>query len=45
MLEDKWLIWKFNHGSEDALRRIYEKYKNDLLALNRLLKATPIELL
>jgi RNA polymerase sigma-70 factor (ECF subfamily) len=33
MLEDKWLVWKFKAGSGDALRRIYEKYKNDLLAL------------
>jgi len=33
MLEDRLLIWKFKHGSKDALRRIYEKYKNDLLAL------------
>ena len=33
MLEDKLLLWKFKHGSRDALQRIYEKYKNDLLAL------------
>ncbi len=33
MLEDKMLLWKFRHGSTDALRRIYDKYKNDLLAL------------
>ena len=33
MLEDKLLVWKFRRGSKDALRRIYEKYKNDLLAL------------
>ncbi len=33
MVEDKILVWKFNRGSEDALRRIYEKYKNDLLGL------------
>jgi len=33
MLEDKLLIWKFKHGSDDALLRIYEKYKNDLLGL------------
>jgi RNA polymerase sigma factor (sigma-70 family) len=33
MLEDKLLIWKIKHGSSDALRRIYDKYKNDLLAL------------
>jgi len=33
MLEDKILIWKFKCGSKDALRRIYEKYKKDLLKL------------
>ncbi len=33
MLEDKLLLLKFKRGSPDALRRIYEKYKNDLLAL------------
>lgn len=33
MLEDKWLVWKFKHGSCNALQLIYEKYKNDLLAL------------
>jgi RNA polymerase sigma-70 factor (ECF subfamily) len=33
MLEDKLLVLKFKHGSTDALRRIYEKYKDDLLAL------------
>jgi RNA polymerase sigma factor (sigma-70 family) len=33
MLEDKLLILKFKHGSTDALRRIYEKYKDELLAL------------
>jgi RNA polymerase sigma-70 factor (ECF subfamily) len=33
MVEDKILVWKFNRGSKDALRRIYEKYKNDLLGL------------
>jgi len=33
MLEDKLLVWKLKYGSRDALRRIYEKYKNDLLAL------------
>ena len=34
MLEDKWLVWKFKHGSCNALQLIYEKYKNDLLALS-----------
>ena len=33
MLEDKILVFRFNRGSRDALRRIYEKYKNDLLGL------------
>jgi len=33
MVEDKLLIWKFKLGNTDALRRIYEKYKNDLLKL------------
>jgi RNA polymerase sigma-70 factor (ECF subfamily) len=33
MLEDKLLIWKFKRGSANALEQIYEKYKNDLLAL------------
>jgi RNA polymerase sigma-70 factor (ECF subfamily) len=33
MLEDKLLIWKFNRGDREALRSIYEKYKNDLVTL------------
>jgi RNA polymerase sigma-70 factor (ECF subfamily) len=33
MIEDKLLIWKFKCGSKDALRRIYEKYKNQMLKL------------
>jgi RNA polymerase sigma-70 factor (ECF subfamily) len=33
MVEDKILVRKFNRGSKDALRRIYEKYKDDLLGL------------
>jgi RNA polymerase sigma factor (sigma-70 family) len=33
MLEDKLLIWKFNRGSREALRGIYEKYKDDLVTL------------
>ncbi len=33
MVEDKILVWKFNRGSKDALRRIYEKFKDDLLGL------------
>jgi len=37
MLEDKVLIWQFKYGSSDALRRIYEKYKKDLLKLSAFL--------
>ena len=33
MLEDKLLIWKFNRGDTGVLRRIYEKYKDDLVTL------------
>ncbi len=33
MLEDKLLIWKFNRGNREALRGIYEKYKDDLVTL------------
>ncbi|UCG59225.1 MAG: sigma-70 family RNA polymerase sigma factor [Phycisphaerales bacterium] len=33
MLEDKLLVWKFSRGDKDALRRIYEKYKDDLVTL------------
>lgn len=30
MLEDKLLLWKLKHGHKDALRLIYEKYKDTL---------------
>ncbi|MHC4088451.1 MAG: RNA polymerase sigma factor [Planctomycetota bacterium] len=30
-MEDKLLIWKFKHGSRDALCRIYEKYEDYML--------------
>lgn len=33
MLEDKLLIWNLKHGNKDSLRRIYEKYRDDLLRL------------
>ena len=33
MLEDRVLIWKYNHGKTDVLCRIYEKYKDDLMTL------------
>ena len=37
MLEDQVLIWKFKHGSSDALCRMYGKYRNDLLRLATIL--------
>jgi RNA polymerase sigma factor (sigma-70 family) len=33
MLEDKIFVFRFNRGSKEALRRIYEKYKDNLLGL------------
>jgi len=33
MLKDKRLVWKFNRGDLDALRGIYERYKDDLVTL------------
>jgi len=33
MLEDEWLKWKFRRGSREALARIYEKCRTDLLKL------------
>jgi len=33
MIDEKILVRKFNRGSKDALRRLYEKYKDDLLGL------------
>jgi RNA polymerase sigma-70 factor (ECF subfamily) len=33
MMEDKLLIWRFKHGSSDALQRIYEKYVVYLVTL------------
>jgi RNA polymerase sigma-70 factor (ECF subfamily) len=33
MFEDKWLKIRFNAGHKDALCRIYEKYRDDLLTL------------
>jgi len=32
-MEDKLLIWKLKRGSEDALCRIYEKYRDDLVRI------------
>jgi RNA polymerase sigma factor (sigma-70 family) len=33
MIDEKILVWRFNRGSKDALKTIYEKYKDDLLGL------------
>jgi RNA polymerase sigma-70 factor (ECF subfamily) len=33
VIEDKLLIWKLKRGSKDALQRIYEKYREDLLRM------------
>ena len=33
MLEDKMLIWRFKRGSGEALCRIYQRYRKDLLKL------------
>jgi RNA polymerase sigma-70 factor (ECF subfamily) len=33
VLEDKLLIWNLRRGSRDALCRIYEKYRDDLLRI------------
>ena len=33
MQEDIQLVWKFKHGSEEALCRIYEKYNKEMLGL------------
>lgn len=33
VIEDKLLIWRFKRGDRDALRRIYQKYRTDLLKL------------
>ncbi len=37
MLEDNLLIWKLRHGDRQALRQIYEKYKDELLTIATLL--------
>ncbi|MFC1765174.1 RNA polymerase sigma factor [Planctomycetota bacterium] len=33
MLEDRLLIWKFNRGRSEVLRRIYAKYKDEMNSL------------
>jgi RNA polymerase sigma-70 factor (ECF subfamily) len=41
MLEDRILVRKFRSGSEDAIRRIYEKYESYLLTLAANLLSEP----
>ena len=41
MLKDRLLIRRFKLGSEDAFRRIYEKYESDLLTLAANLSGEP----
>ena len=33
MLEDRLLVWKIKHGNRDALRQVYEKYKDDIFTI------------
>jgi len=33
MLEDRVIVWRFNHGKPEVLHHVYEKYKTDLLTL------------
>jgi RNA polymerase sigma factor (sigma-70 family) len=33
MLEDRLLMWRYNHGDLEVLHRIYVKYKDDLMTL------------
>jgi RNA polymerase sigma-70 factor (ECF subfamily) len=41
MLEDKVLIWRFKRGSSEALCRIYQRYRKDLLKLAAMLLNHP----
>jgi DNA-directed RNA polymerase specialized sigma24 family protein len=33
MVEDRYLVWQVKRGSEEALRRLYNRYETDLLTL------------
>jgi RNA polymerase sigma factor (sigma-70 family) len=33
MLEDRILVWRFNHGRPEVLHHVYDKYRSDLLTL------------
>ena len=43
MLEDKLLVFKCRHGNQDAMYRLYEKYKDDLLTLAKGLLGEQVE--
>ncbi len=43
MLEDGYLILRFNCGDRSALHRIYDKYKDDLMSLAAALQQLPYE--
>jgi len=43
MLEDKLLVYKCRHGNKDAMCRLYEKYKDDLLTLAKGLLGEQVE--
>lgn len=33
MLEDRILVWRFNHGRPEVLHHVYDKYRSDLLTV------------
>jgi RNA polymerase sigma-70 factor (ECF subfamily) len=43
MLEERLLVWQFNHGRTEALRVIYERHKVDLVTLATALLADKAE--
>lgn len=43
MFEDRLLVWQFNRGRTDALREIYERHKDELVALATALLADKAE--
>jgi RNA polymerase sigma factor (sigma-70 family) len=43
-IEDRLLVRRFNAGDTEALRRIYEKYRADLLCVARALVGDPVQI-
>jgi len=41
MLEDRVLVWRLRRGNSGGLRRIYEKYKHDMLTVASALLSSP----